>query len=112
MLDLVELKPRSGEPAAHRIVGETEPKMGVAGPQFLALMRGEIDDQKRAAGRKDPSRLGNRRAGLLGIMKHLVKDDAVGAAVGQRKGIHVALTQAGTADAGRLELDPREPQHF
>ena len=37
--------------------------------------------------------------------------DAVGAAVGQRQRVHVALAQA-RGDARGLQLDPRQPQHL
>ena len=60
----------------------------------------------------DTRRLRDRRAGLLGIMQDLVKDDAVHAAVGERQGIHVALAQTGTADPRFLQLDPSQAQHF
>ena len=46
----------------------------------------------------------------MGIMEHLVDDDAV-RLVGQRQRVHVALAQA-RGDPRRLKLDPRQPQHF
>ena len=75
-------------------------------------MLGEIDHQQAAARRKHARRLGNRRAGLLREMQHLVEDDAVGASIAQRQCVHVALSQAGAFDTGRLELDPGQAQHF
>jgi hypothetical protein len=52
--------------------------MGVAGAQFLALVRREIDDQQPAARGEQPRRLGHRGRGLLRIMQHLVEDHRVG----------------------------------
>ena len=37
MLDDRALEPGFGHVAQHRIVGEAEPRMGVAGPELLAL---------------------------------------------------------------------------
>ena len=100
-----------GEPAGHHLVLEAEADVRVALAQLLALVRGEIDDQQRSAGREHARRLGDRRRRRVGIVKHLVDDDAVGALVGERQRIHVALAQA-RLDARGLELDPRQPQHL
>ena len=42
--------PAASNQRAHRRVREAEPRMGVALAQFLALVRGEIDDQQAPAG--------------------------------------------------------------
>ena len=94
MLDLVDLEPGGREPAGHHLVLEAEADVGVALAQLLALVRREIDDQQGAAGREHPRRLGDRRGRRVGIMKHLVDDDAVGALVGERQRVHVALAKA------------------
>ena len=111
MLDMVGREPGGGEPRRHHLVLETKPDVRVAGAQVLALVRREIGHQQGSAGRKHPRRLGDRRRRRMGVVQHLVDDDAVGAAVGQRKRVHVALAQA-RQDARRFQLDPRQPQHF
>ena len=71
---------------------------------------GEIDHQERSSGGKHPRRFGNRRRRRVGIMEHLVNDDRVGALVGERKRIHVALPKA-RRNPRRLELHACEPKH-
>ena len=102
MPDLVDLEPGRGEPAGHHLVLEAEADVRVALAQLLALVRREIDDQQGPAGRQHPRRLGDRRCGRMGIMQHLVDDDAVGALVGERQRVHVALAKA--------RLDARRPR--
>ena len=102
------------EKAKHRLVGEAQADMGVAGMRdFLALVRGEIDDQQPPARRRAIGQL--RRPpppAILRIMEHLVEDHRLGrAGGGQSERVHVALAQIDQWT--RLsKLDPRQAEHF
>ena len=109
---MIQLKPGGGEPAGDRLVRETKSKVGISRAQFLALVRREIDHQQASVGAEHARRFGNRRSGRLGVMQHLVDDDAVGALAGEREGVHVGLPQAGVGDPGLVELHPGNPKHF
>ncbi len=99
------------EPGPHRLVLEAEADVGVACPQLLALMRREIDDEQSPAVSEHPRRLRDRDRGRVGVVQHLVDDDAVRRLVGERQRVHVALAQA-RGDPCRFELHPGEAQHL
>ena len=107
---MVDFEARGVEPAGHHLVLEAQTDVRVALAKLLALVGRKVDDQQRPARREDTRSLGDRGGRRVGVMKHLVDDDAVGALVGERERIHVSLAEA-RGNAGGLQFDPRHAQH-
>ncbi len=105
------LRPANANQAA--IASSSKPRRMWASvlAQLLALVCREVDDQKSPAGRQHARRLGDRGCRRVRVVEHLVDDDAVGAAVGEREGVHVALAKA-RRNARRFQLHPCQAKHF
>jgi len=86
--------------------------MGVAVAQFLAIVRGEIDNCDPAAWRGDARGFGQHGFGRVRIVQHLVEQHGIerGVAEGQRG--KIALHQFDSSGRQMLEPRARNPQHF
>ena len=96
MLDLVDLKARGREPAApsprRRSPGGCARRVARSSSRSCAA---KSTTSKRAARREHARRLGDRGGRRVGVMQHLVDDDAVGAAVVERQA-HTCRPGAGS----------------
>jgi len=101
-----------GQQTEHLFIGKPEAGVLVLLAQFLALVRGEIDDRDRRALARNPRRLRQRALRLLRIVQNLVEQHGVDRGVVERERGEIALHDI--EPVGREVLEPcaREPQHF
>ena len=81
-------------------------------PQFLAIVRHQIDHQQPATGPQHTRGLRNGGGGIVGEMQHLVQHQRIGARGAERHFIHVAGLHAGAGQAHRFQPIARDAQHF
>ena len=64
--------------------------MGVNAAQFFDIVRGKIHHQQTTLWGQNSCGFGDRPFGMLGIVQHLVEQDGIKAAIGERKGVEIA----------------------
>ena len=84
----VERQAGLAQPGRHLLVGKSQPLMLVLGLEDGEVVRREVDDEERRAGRHQPGRLGDHAARPVDMAQHLVDDDGI--EPGRR---HLILTQ-------------------
>ena len=85
--------------------------MGVLLAQELEVVRGEIDDQQRAAGPQHAGGLADGARAVVEIVQHLMHEHDVEGIPRQPQIVDVALPHAAMLEPGPLEARAREPQH-
>ncbi len=75
--------------------------------QRLLFVGGEIDDQQPPAGTQQPRGFGERAAGIVEEMQHLMDDDEIIGAALHRRGVDVALAQLHVAQAAARSMRAR-----
>ena len=79
--------------------------------QEFEIMRGEIHDQKPAAGGHHARGLPQRARRIVEIMQHLMDHDEIEGPVFDGRRVNVALAQLGPRQPGLFEIGPRDRQH-
>ncbi len=70
------------KPASHDLILEAQPDVSIGHTQLFAVVSRKIDDKQSSARRKHARRFGDRGGRRMGIMQHLMDDDAVGRMIG------------------------------
>ncbi len=92
MLDRAAGQAGPAQPGRHLLISKAEPDVSVLVAQPLDLVTGEVHHDEKAAPPQDPRGLGQRLLGILEEVQNLVHEGDVEALVGERQGVHVAVT--------------------
>ncbi len=86
--------------------------MGVVLAQLFQVVGRKVHDREPAAGRQCASRLRRRLIRTLRVVQHLMDDDVVEAAVGDRQRVHVGEPDRAVAQPGLVEIGAGDREHL
>ena len=106
------METRIGQHLLHRLISKAEPGMGMDGTQFLALMRGKIDNCDAAVRPRHSGGFRQHPFRCLRIVQHLMQGHRIEHRIAERQSGEISLHQFDPFGGAILEPGAGQCQHI